>query len=136
MKSHLSHQSCVLQSPEPLFHPGKGLHPSLPVLSPLNLRSLGGDVASDGDFLIFEGNRYSRKGFLFKSFAMSAVVRPSGHCSWGGAASFLLELRSPVVCPGQGFLLLVTLTLVHPFPSPWLLDYRGCEAHPIRTGKV
>ncbi|KAK2511764.1 Supt5h, partial [Columba livia] len=35
--------------------------------------SLGGDVASDGDFLIFEGNRYSRKGFLFKSFAMSAV---------------------------------------------------------------
>lgn len=31
-------------------------------------------MASDGDFLIFEGNRYSRKGFLFKSFAMSAVV--------------------------------------------------------------
>lgn len=25
--------------------------------------------------MIFEGNRYSRKGFLFKSFAMSAVVR-------------------------------------------------------------
>lgn len=42
---------------------------------PTNPRSLGGDVASDGDFLIFEGNRYSRKGFLFKSFAMSAVVR-------------------------------------------------------------
>lgn len=42
---------------------------------PQNPRSLGGDVASDGDFLIFEGNRYSRKGFLFKSFAMSAVVR-------------------------------------------------------------
>lgn len=40
-----------------------------------NSRSLGGDVASDGDFLIFEGNRYSRKGFLFKSFAMAAVVR-------------------------------------------------------------
>lgn len=35
---------------------------------------MGGDVASDGDFLIFEGNRYSRKGFLFKSFAMSAVI--------------------------------------------------------------
>ena len=46
---------------------------------PQNPRSLGGDVASDGDFLIFEGNRYSRKGFLFKSFAMSAVVRvPEG----------------------------------------------------------
>ncbi|XP_034294075.1 transcription elongation factor SPT5 isoform X1 [Pantherophis guttatus] len=38
------------------------------------IRSLGGDVASDGDFLIFEGNRYSRKGFLFKSFAMMAVI--------------------------------------------------------------
>ncbi|XP_040298487.1 transcription elongation factor SPT5 isoform X1 [Bufo bufo] len=38
------------------------------------IRSLGGDVSSDGDFLIFEGNRYSRKGFLFKSFAMSAVI--------------------------------------------------------------
>ncbi|MGH0126121.1 UNVERIFIED_CONTAM: hypothetical protein FKN15_025478 [Acipenser sinensis] len=37
-------------------------------------QSLGGDVTTDGDFLIFEGNRYSRKGFLFKSFAMSAVV--------------------------------------------------------------
>lgn len=43
-------------------------------LPPSRLSSLGGDVASDGDFLIFEGNRYSRKGFLFKSFAMSAVV--------------------------------------------------------------
>ncbi|NXD47046.1 SPT5H factor, partial [Copsychus sechellarum] len=41
------------------------------------IRSLGGDVASDGDFLIFEGNRYSRKGFLFKSFAMSAVNCPN-----------------------------------------------------------
>ena len=38
-------------------------------------RSLGGEVSHDGDFMIFEGNRYSRKGFLFKSFAMSAVVR-------------------------------------------------------------
>lgn len=38
------------------------------------IRSLGGEVTSDGDFLIFEVNRYSRKGFLFKSFAMSAVI--------------------------------------------------------------
>uniref|UniRef100_A0A673HAP1 Transcription elongation factor SPT5 n=1 Tax=Sinocyclocheilus rhinocerous TaxID=307959 RepID=A0A673HAP1_9TELE len=37
-------------------------------------RSLGGEVSHDGDFMIFEGNRYSRKGFLFKSFAMSAVI--------------------------------------------------------------
>lgn len=52
--------------------------PSISVVSPS--RSLGGDVASDGDFLIFEGNRYSRKGFLFKSFAMSAVVRAGAAC--------------------------------------------------------
>ena len=37
-------------------------------------RAIGGDVSTDGDFVIFEGNRYSRKGFLFKSFAMSAIV--------------------------------------------------------------
>lgn len=43
------------------------------------LRSLGGEVSHDGDFMIFEGNRYSRKGFLFKSFAMSAVVRKTLH---------------------------------------------------------
>ncbi|PIO40199.1 hypothetical protein AB205_0072600 [Aquarana catesbeiana] len=44
------------------------------LFDPEKIRSLGGDVSSDGDFLIFEGNRYSRKGFLFKSFAMSAVI--------------------------------------------------------------
>ena len=31
-------------------------------------------MSTDGDFLIFESNRYNRKGFLFKSFAMSAIV--------------------------------------------------------------
>lgn len=40
-------------------------------------------MASDGDFLIFEGNRYSRKGFLFKSFAMSAVVSATAPPCWG-----------------------------------------------------
>ncbi|PVD33727.1 hypothetical protein C0Q70_04987 [Pomacea canaliculata] len=38
------------------------------------VRSIGGEVSTDGDFVIFEGNRYNRKGFLFKSFAMSAIV--------------------------------------------------------------
>ena len=37
-------------------------------------RAIGGEVSTDGDFLIFESNRYNRKGFLFKSFAMSAIV--------------------------------------------------------------
>ena len=31
-------------------------------------------MTSDGDFLIFEGNRYSRKGFLYKNFFMSAIL--------------------------------------------------------------
>ncbi|XP_070567089.1 transcription elongation factor SPT5-like [Ptychodera flava] len=38
------------------------------------IRAVGGDVTTDGDFLIFEGNRYSRKGFLYKTFAMSAIL--------------------------------------------------------------
>ncbi|XP_014681911.1 PREDICTED: transcription elongation factor SPT5-like isoform X2 [Priapulus caudatus] len=38
------------------------------------VRAIGGEITTDGDFLVFEGNRYSRKGFLFKNFAMSAIV--------------------------------------------------------------
>lgn len=37
-------------------------------------RAIGGEVTSDGDFLIFEGNRYSRKGFLYKNFLMTAIL--------------------------------------------------------------
>lgn len=38
------------------------------------IRAIGGEITSDGDFLIFEGNRYSRKGFLYKNFLMSAIL--------------------------------------------------------------
>lgn len=38
------------------------------------IRGIGGDVTQDGDFLIFESNRYTRKGFLYKQFAMSAIM--------------------------------------------------------------
>lgn len=38
------------------------------------IRFLGGDVVFDGDFFIFEGNCYSWKGFLFKSFVMFVVI--------------------------------------------------------------
>ena len=31
-------------------------------------------MTQDGDFLLFEGNRYDRRGFLYKSFVMSAIV--------------------------------------------------------------
>ena len=56
------------------------------------VRSIGGEVTTDGDFLIFEGNRYNRKGFLFKSFVMSAIVsavllyQPLPHCPVSGMA--------------------------------------------------
>lgn len=37
-------------------------------------RAIGGEVNPDGDFYIFENNRYNHKGLLFKNFAMSAIV--------------------------------------------------------------
>ena len=36
-------------------------------------RSIGGELNQDGDFIIFENNRY-RGGYLYKTLAMSAVV--------------------------------------------------------------
>ncbi|KRY61253.1 Transcription elongation factor SPT5 [Trichinella britovi] len=45
------------------------------------VRAIGGEVGKDGEFYVFEGNRYSRQGFLYKSMAISAVeannVKPS-----------------------------------------------------------
>jgi transcription elongation factor SPT5 len=38
------------------------------------IRAIGGKVSVDGDFVIFDSNRYSRKGFHYKSFVMSAIV--------------------------------------------------------------
>lgn len=38
------------------------------------IRAIGGEVTQDGDFLIFEANRYTHKGYLYKSFAISAIV--------------------------------------------------------------
>lgn len=36
-------------------------------------RVIGGEITFDGDFLIFEGNRYSRKGFLYKNFVVTSI---------------------------------------------------------------
>ena len=36
-------------------------------------RGIGGEITYDGDYLMFEGNRY-RNGFLYKNFVMSAIV--------------------------------------------------------------
>jgi hypothetical protein len=48
-----------------------------PVCKPFNsdeIRKIGGEITSDGDFLIFEGNRYSHKGFLYKTFPLAAIL--------------------------------------------------------------
>ena len=34
-----------------------------------NIRAIGGEINNDGDFLIFEGARYSRKGGLEISYS-------------------------------------------------------------------
>ena len=48
--------------------------PAAKLFDPEGIRDIGGEIASDGDFLVFEGNRYSRKGFLYKSFTMSSIL--------------------------------------------------------------
>jgi len=37
------------------------------------LQGIGGDISQDGDFYVFENNRY-RSGFLYKTWAMSAII--------------------------------------------------------------
>ena len=41
------------------------------------IRSIGGEITNDGDFQVFEGNRYSRKGFMNKQFVMNAILAES-----------------------------------------------------------
>ncbi|CAB0029460.1 unnamed protein product [Trichogramma brassicae] len=52
----------------------KKRRPAAKPFDPEAIRSIGGEVTNDDDFLIFEGRRYSRKGFLYKNFTMSAVL--------------------------------------------------------------
>ncbi|PIK60626.1 putative transcription elongation factor SPT5 isoform X2, partial [Apostichopus japonicus] len=37
-------------------------------------RFVGGEVTTDGDYLVFEGNRFSRKGYMYKTLALSAII--------------------------------------------------------------
>ena len=60
-------------------------------------RNIGGEITYDGDYLMFEGNRY-RNGFLYKNFVMSAIV------SWYyiyisyGACRVCVRVCARVVC--------------------------------------
>jgi len=48
--------------------------PPTKLFDPEKIRSIGGEISNDGDFQIFEGNRYSRKGFLYKNFVMNTII--------------------------------------------------------------
>jgi len=52
----------------------KKKRPSPKLFDPEKIRSIGGDISNDGDFLMFEGNRYSRKGYLYKNFVNNAIL--------------------------------------------------------------
>lgn len=52
----------------------KKRRPTTKPFDPEAIRAIGGEVTSSGDFLIFEGNQYSRKGFLYKLFTISAII--------------------------------------------------------------
>ncbi|XP_051852808.1 transcription elongation factor SPT5-like [Antechinus flavipes] len=52
----------------------KRKRPPQKLLDAQKIRSLGGKLGSDGDFLLFRGDRYSPEGFLFKTFSQAALV--------------------------------------------------------------
>ncbi|KAK3743846.1 hypothetical protein QZH41_011853, partial [Actinostola sp. cb2023] len=47
--------------------------PPLKLFDADSIRAIGGELNQDGDFMIFESNRY-RNGYLYKTLAISAVV--------------------------------------------------------------
>merc|ERR1719400_1550567 len=48
--------------------------PPAKLFDPEKIRAIGGEISNAGDFMIFEGNKYSRKGFLYKNFVMNAIL--------------------------------------------------------------
>uniref|UniRef100_A0A5S6QVE8 Transcription elongation factor SPT5 n=1 Tax=Trichuris muris TaxID=70415 RepID=A0A5S6QVE8_TRIMR len=48
--------------------------PPAKLFDPEAVKAIGGEVSRDGDMLVFEGNRYSRKGFLYKGFPLNAII--------------------------------------------------------------
>lgn len=51
----------------------KKKRPPPKLFDPDAIRAIGGEVTTDGDFQIFEGQRY-RRGLLYKTFALDAIV--------------------------------------------------------------
>jgi len=80
----------------------KKRRPAAKPFDPEVIRTIGGEVTSDGDFLIFEGNRYSHKGFLYKNFYMNAIMTE-------GVKPTLIELEKFEDIP-EGFDIELTLS--------------------------
>lgn len=51
----------------------RGKRPIAKMFNEEAIKEIGGEIVRDGDFHIFEGNRY-RSGFLYKSFQFSAII--------------------------------------------------------------
>jgi transcription elongation factor SPT5 len=51
----------------------KGRRPAAKLFDADAIRGIGGEVTTDGDFQMFEGNRY-RRGLLYKNFPMDAII--------------------------------------------------------------
>lgn len=52
----------------------KGTRKPLPRLFDLErIKEIGGEVTTDGDFIVFEGNHY-RAGLLYRSFYINAII--------------------------------------------------------------
>ncbi|KAL7286586.1 hypothetical protein TKK_0019213 [Trichogramma kaykai] len=62
---------------EPVKRKKKGSRPAQKPFDPEAIRAIGGDITSSGDYLVFEGNHYSHKGFLYKDFNLNAIVSDS-----------------------------------------------------------
>ena len=48
--------------------------PTQKLFDEMKVKDIGGEVTRDGDYFVFEGNRFNQKGFLYKSMPMSAIV--------------------------------------------------------------
>ncbi|KHJ40729.1 Supt5 repeat protein [Trichuris suis] len=54
--------------------PKRKRRPPAKLFDPDAVKAIGGEVSRDGDMYVFEGNRYSQKGFLYKGFPMNAIL--------------------------------------------------------------
>ncbi|KAH3888745.1 transcription elongation factor SPT5-like [Dreissena polymorpha] len=64
----------VMRNSQPDNQKQKKRRPAQKLFNVDQVKQIGGEITNDGDFLIFEGNKYSRSGFLFKTFVMSAII--------------------------------------------------------------